>query len=447
MTTEAEQLSWEDVPLTAAAERAEDLVRRAEDLRTAGERLKKRKVDDIVAVLDEVVRMWLRAGSPWLRAAQILLPRATGFSAEMVRYMLPSLFTPLRSLELRALLDGELGSRHILDGAVGGRHARGPALAVHILPGNIPGLGVSAAVLSLAIKTPLLIKVPRAEPVLAELFVRSIGEFDAELGSCVATGYWRGGDRSVEDRLFSLSDLVVMAGSDANVEDVRARCPARFIAHGQRVSFAFVSREIVADERALRAAADALALDVSAWDQRGCLSPQVCLVETDAPGARRFGELIASALSRAAADLPPRSPTLEEAAAVRRFRDEARWSYVGGKETVLFASPGSIDWTVVVEPVPEFRPTPLCRSVRVLPVESVALLRTVLAPVRRYLECAGVAASEQRYDEIVAVLLGTGVHRICPLGRMQYPSLRWTQSGRLRVAEWVTWVEIERKSW
>jgi hypothetical protein len=353
------------------------------------------------------------------------------------------MFEPLRAPAVRELLDRELGDRQVLDRVIKGQSAGGPGLILHVLSGNIAATGVIPVALSLAIKSPTLVKAAAGDRLTAAMFARSIEAVDPDLGSCVAVRHWSGGDRRCEEQAFALADLVIMSGSDLSVEDARTRCRSRFIGHGHKVSFAVVAREVLANGIAACAAADALAMDVSLWDQRGCLSPQICVIESDFESGCRFGKTVARALERVAGNLPPGEVSFNEAAAVRRFRDDAEWSHLGGNRTVVFASEGSIGWTVVVEQAVEFRPTPLCRSLRVLPVNSVDELPRILAPATRFLECAGLEASESRRGEIAAILARAGVHRVCALGRMQKPPLSWPQGGRPRVGEWVRMTRVE----
>jgi hypothetical protein len=430
-------------PSVAKTAGPDELRALARHLRVAGAGLRERPVDEIIALLGEIVEVWLAPDSSWRCAAEEALPQVTGFSPEMIRHGLPLMFEPLRAPAVRELLDRELGDRQVLDRVVDGRTARSPGLILHVLSGNIAGTGVIPVALSLAIKAPTLVKAAAGDRLTAAMFARSIEAIDPGLGSCVAVRYWSGGDRRCEEQTFDAADLVVMSGSDASVEDARTRCRSRFIGHGHKVSFAIVAREVLANDSAVCAAAGALAMDVSLWDQRGCLSPQICFVEGGFESACQFGELVARALDRVAGQLPPGEVSFDDATAVRRFRDDAEWSHIGGIRTVMFASEGSIGWTVVVEAAAEFRPTPLCRSLRVLPVNSVDELPCILAPATRFLECAGLAASESRRGEIAAILAGAGVHRVCALGHMQKPPLSWSQGGRPRIADWVTWGRVE----
>jgi len=409
---------------------ATELQQLAAALKAARERvLRRRSVDDVLRVLGAVVERWLDRDSPWRRRAEAELPAASGFSAAMIRHGLPLLLEPLGAVAVGRLLDEELGGR--------GRIAElgGTPLIVHVLSGNIPALGASPIVLSLAIASAALVKTGHGDPVFPPLFVASIAEVDADLAECVAAVYWTGGRLDVEAAAFDAADLVVASGSDATVADIERRTSGRFVGHGHRVSFAAIARESLDDAAAV---AHRLAYDATLWDQQGCLSPQLAYVERG--GARRVEEFAAEVgrqLERLAGELPPRRSSLEEQAALQRFREEAEWRGVRGEEIAVFRSPGGLRWTVVYDGTPAFLPTPLNRTLWIKPVADLNEISAVLAPVRRYLEAAGVAAAPRRYDELGGILAAAGVHRVCPLGEMQRPDLTWRPGGRPRVREWM----------
>lgn len=384
-----------------------------------------RSTESIVAALADVVDAWLAPRSAWRARAERALADSTGFSPAMLSYALPTMLAPLRGGALADLLAAQVRAR------------RGPALIVHILPGNLPGLAAIPAALSLAIGSTTLLKAGRGDRVFPALFAASIAERDAELGAAVAACYWPGGGRDCEDVALAAADLVVASGDDATIGDLAGRARRRFIGHGHRVSFAVAAAEVVADRAGAQRAAEQLAEDVVLWDQRGCLSPQLCFVEGTIDAACRFGELVAEALRPLAQRLPAARMDEAERLAVRRLRDEAEWRGLGGERAALFALDGDGDGTVVVEPAPIFRPTPLCRSLRVLPVADLTELAAALAPVRAVLEGAGLAAPPRRWPELADWLAARGVHRVCGLGDMQRPPLDWRQGGRSRVGDWV----------
>jgi hypothetical protein len=362
-----------------------------------------------------------------------MLPAATGFSVEMIRRALPFQIEPLRAPRLRRLLDAEIGEKAFRSE----RPAGIPNLTVHVLPGNLPGLAAIPIALSLSLKSAALVKAASGDRIFPALWARSIDEIDPELGACVAACYWPGGDRACEEIAFAAADLVIVSGDDASVADARTRCKGRFIGHGHRISFAVVTREVLADVELAEKAANALALDVALWDQRGCLSPQVCFLETTFEEAHLFTTRLAGAFERQVRLLPPRRLSVAEQVAVRRFRDEAEWENIGGRRRDVILPETTLDWSIVVEAQPIFRPTPLCRSLRVLPLPHVGELTSALRPLRSFLQAAGVACSAGRQDEVEGLLKQAGVSHVSPLGEMQRPPLAWRQGGRPRIADWI----------
>jgi hypothetical protein len=217
-----------------------------------------------------------------------------------------------------------------------------------------------------------------------------------------------------------------------------------FVGHGHKISFAVVSSAVASDPGAAGRAASALALDVALWDQKGCLSPQMCYVEGDWRAALAFAERLASPLQELALRLPAGPTTIDEQLALRRFREQAEWEGIATGRAAVLAPQDSLAWTVVVDADAALRPTPLCRSLRVVPFAADADLRRALHPSRRFLEAAGVAAPPGRARTLGDLLARAGVQRVCPLGAMQRPPLAWRQGGRPRVGDWVSWSVDER---
>jgi hypothetical protein len=369
--------------------------------------------------LSAVVEDWLRPDSIWMQRAEALLPPTTGFSAAMIRFALPALLAPLRHAELEPLLRDEA-------------KRDGPPLILHILPGNLPGLAAIPTVLSLAIGSAALLKAGRGDRSFPPLFIDSLAAHDPELAGAAAALYWRGGDAACEDVALAAADLVVASGDDDSIAALAARARGRFIGHGHRISFATVTAAAAADSRTV----EALAVDVATWDQRGCLSPQLCFVVGDFEAASQFGERLCAALGLQSLDLPPSPMTVGERLAVRRWREEAEWAQFGGERYAVFHQADEAAGTVVVEPQPVFRPTPLARSVRVLPIAGIEEMQAVLRPARGLLEGAGLAASAEEYPAWASALAACGVHLVSRLGAMQRPPLAWRQGGRPRLADW-----------
>lgn len=408
---------------------------------TALQHLRRRSVDDLLLTVDRVVAAWLHPQSAVRQQAEAVLPAATGFSSEMVRHGLPLLLNGLRAESIRALLDAELGDHRVLDGMRAGKHAAGPALILHVMSGNIPGLVAAPVLLSLVLKSAVLVKSAAGDPIFSALLAESISEVDRELAGCVLVTYWRGGDQEIEAAALGAADLVVASGSDAAIAALASRAPRRFIGHGHKVSFAAVGREYLQDRESAGEIARRLAYDVSLWDQQGCLSPQLCYVESGGVVTpHEFAAHLGQELSHFAVALPPRQRSFDEHAKVLRFRQEAEWHPARS----VLASSGSNDWSISIEEDAEFIPTCLNRCIRIKVVSDLSWLVSALAPHRRHLEAAGLAVPAARAQEMSAMLARCGVHRICPIGEMQRPPLFWRQSGRPRIADWVEWAVVEK---
>ena len=59
--------------------------------------------------------------------------------------------------------------------------------------------------------------------------------------------------------------------------------------------------------------------------------------------------------------------------------------------------------------------------------------------IRGKVSTVGLAAPEEKWDEIAIQLARWGATRICPLGQMQNPPLFWRHDGRPALGDLVTW--------
>jgi hypothetical protein len=226
---------------------------------------------------------------------------------------------------------------------------------------------------------------------------------------------------------------VVASGDDGSIAALAGRTRARFIGHGHRISFAVVTQaQVHADDTAA-----GLARDVAIWDQRGCLSPQLCFVEGGFADARAFAIRISGHLSRLVEELPPAAMTLGDRLAVRRCRDEAEWVTFDGEHAEVTTWGDEPTGTVVLEPRPRFCPSPLGRTLRVMPIPTCEALGALLAPYRGVLEGAALAAPPDRWAALADHLRQSGVHLVSQPGATQRPPLDWRQGGRPRLAVWL----------
>ena len=307
------------------------------------------------------------------RRARRMLAGSTGLSPENVEWSLrEALEISPAAAELAALLASVE-----------------PARAAHVLlPANVFVAAHRALALALAASPVVRVRASRREPHFARLLLEGApGLF--ELVDAIAP---------------EPGDHVFAFGTDTTLAAVRASVPpgATLHAHGSGFGIAVVDA-LHADAKAARA----LALDIAAFDQRGCLSPRVAFVLGDGAAAARFAALVAEALAEHARRVPLGRLDDAERADNVRFRDTA--IYAG---PLLAAGPGSVCVSEGAALI-----APAGRNLCVVPAQELA---RVLAEVDASLVTAvGVAGSETLALDIARALPSA---RLSELGRMQRPA-------------------------
>jgi Acyl-CoA reductase (LuxC) len=187
-----------------------------------------------------------------------------------------------------------------------------PELVVGYGAGNVPGTALLIAFLAMATtlaggsQPAVVVKNSRREPIFSPLVLGALESVDPDLVSCAAVMIWDYEDQPVQQLLLSQAGLVIAAASDETIaqigralQDTSASANSgdaphapRFHAHGHKVSFSAIGREVLAHglhdpltlQPVLDIAATLAALDSAIWDQHGCLSSRVHFVEIGGDG-------------------------------------------------------------------------------------------------------------------------------------------------------------------
>jgi len=326
--------------------------------------------------------------------------------------------------------------------------AVGPEFLVHITAGNIPSPTFMSITLGLLTRSAQFVKCATGASLLPRLFAHSIYQNDAKLGACLEIAEWRGGNAPLETALFEQADCVTATGSDETLAAIRARLPvkARFVGYGHRLSFGYLSNEVLFRSDAAKVVADA-ATDVVAWNQLGCLSPHVFYVQSGGDVMpQRFADLLAAELEQREAWEPRGELPVEVAAhiASRRAVYEVRAAHSPG--TGVWHSKNATAWTVVFEEDPRFQTSCLNRFIYVKPVCDLTEVLQVAEGVRGHLSTVGLAASPREAQTLARQLARWGVPRVCSLGQMQNPPLTWRHDGRPALGDLITWTDWEQDS-
>jgi len=186
------------------------------------------------------------------------------------------------------------------------------------------------------------------------------------------------------------------------------------------------------------------AQDVVAWNQLGCLSPHLIYVEVGGgTSPEQFAELLARELETREQTHPRGQLTADEAASIASRRSFYEVRAAHSEETRMWCSSGSTAWTVVFEADPQFQRSCLNRFVYVKSVTGIDQVLQAADTVCGKVSTVGLAAPEDRAQEMANRLARWGVSRICPLGKMQNPPLIWHHDGRPALGDLVTWSDWE----
>ena len=404
----------------------------------------------IADILDRASEKWLDDTFPKKAAAVDAIALFTGFSSEMVRESIKVEHLSSRKEDLLRALRSELGDPAFLDGFHYSKErgfpskATGPELTAAIFSSNIPGLPHLSVMRSFLVKSPILGKASREEPIFPPLYAETLKELDPEIGNCLAILSWRGGDEAIENILFDHCGVIIVYGSEETCNSVSKRVPpaTRVISHSHRVGFGAVGREALSKKEA-PGLAQKIAYDVSTFDQFACISPQVYFLEEGGEvSPKEFMPLLEQAMKAQERNIPPARLNLEDAAVLRHQHNTGELRELAGEDVVLRAAE-NLSWTVLYEPLKEFASSPLHRFIRIVPLPDLKDIVKYLSPIKGYMQNAGLEVAEERRAELFSLFARLGVSRICPAGKMPTPSMMWHHDGLPCIGEMVRWTDAE----
>ncbi len=173
--------------------------------------------------------------------------------------------------------------------------AVGPAPSCHVvLSANVCTAALRAIAVAVAVAPRVVVRPSRRDPGLAPLLARALTAdpaFEAAGGSLAC----------VEAIAPAPGDELHLYGGDEAVRVLAASADPRVIVRAHGTGFGVA---VVGPDCAVEVAAGALARDVVPFDQRGCLSPRVALVEGPSRRAASFAFALDQALRALSATVP-----------------------------------------------------------------------------------------------------------------------------------------------
>ncbi|HET9930441.1 MAG TPA: acyl-CoA reductase [Polyangiaceae bacterium] len=332
---------------------------------------------DVRARLEELLRGARRLADdadPIGREARARLTRSSGLSRENVEWALrEALETSPSDAELEALVESVATTprSHVL------------------LSANVFVAAHRAIALALAASPEVYVRPSRREPEMTELLAEATpGLF-----------------RRVDELTPSAGDQLFAYGRAETLDQVARALPEGVLlsTHGPGFGVVVLSEPLEDDERL----ATALSVDITAFDQRGCLSPRVALLEAPRERALAFAKLLAASLTARQNEVPLGALGEQERAEIARYRD-----------TLLYTGelyPAGEGYVGVAAPDAPLELAPVGRNLHVLAVDDATAL---LEPVQHAITTFSHAGPEERRERLAAILPHA---RAAKLGRMQTP--------------------------
>lgn len=420
-------------------------------LRDGGSGLASIPVAELVEILGEAGEALVRGMND--EAVRQVAANAR-MSTAMVGEILDGMAASWNAGALGRLVSAEFPDPRVLDGFVAGNErgiaAAGPGLTLHLGAGTVPGVAITSMIRALLVKSAALVKPGAGDIALTVRFATELRRTDPRVGAAVAVQYWPGGAKRWdpwERELFRGADQVVIYGSDATVESVRARAPAstRLVEHPHRIGIAVIDPREAPGAEAEAARAAAL------FEQRGCVSTQLVFLIGDRSRARCWCMELGKELAALEGVLPAGRADAGEQSALHQLRGRLRLMRATSVENAPSAgtAPGTIRlwhsegscWTVILAPVHAFEPVG-GRTVWVVPVPDLNACLRALAPLAPVLQTVGLAGIDSDRAEFGRKLPGLGFTRVVPLAQVPFPDPDWFHDGNRPLGELVRWCEL-----
>jgi hypothetical protein len=426
------------------------------------EYLLKAGIPHVLDCIGKVTEMWRDPNYHGRKIAREVLPTVTGFSVEMLESWGFDRFMSILNKENLPLFGklqyknytnfSELGDGLIRAyGTEDITHSNfTPEVIGHICAGNILGIAAFEMVLDKLIDAASWIKVPSEEPVFGALYAKSIEEVDPKLAYTIAVLPFESGNEKIKNFLFSKSDIIRATGGEMarqNIEQLASKHNVAVAGHWHKFSFITIAREYM-DERA-RDIAELVSIDVSAWDQQGCFSPQEIFVEEGgATSPIEFAELLSQEMEITTRALPKGSRP-GKMHVLDGYHQYLKKEMMG--ENVKIFPSATHQWLVIFDGNNKnMEPSPLFRVIRVKPIDDIMEIPKIVKPLKSFLQTIGVAIPQNRLLAFADLIGEAGATNLRAISNMtlQKPWEPW--DGRFPLHELfehdnIRWVSISTK--
>lgn len=395
-------------------------------------------LSEILSILERVRGKWLDPDYHFRKEALRLLPESTGFSYEMIQLGLDYLCATLNPELLNKKIETELGKLTKNNNSIS-HYPIGAIL--HVLSGNVFLVALGSIIEGLLTGNVTILKLSSSETVFTPLFIQSILECDIEgvVSNSIAAVTYSSSQSDVIAEFKNRVDGIVVWGGEEAIRAYRDALPARtkLIIFGPKLSLSVVTGkglklwggELVAER---------LAKEISIWDQNACTAPQVCYVESK-ENALKLTELLAASLDKESKVLPPGELDMDRGIEIRKLRTIFDIAEAKG-EALLRGSKYDLSWTVVMDKDQSLTPSPLHRTIRVVPFTNIDEVLSNMEPLRGYVQTVGVMAAPDEEAVLSEQFASCGVIRIVELGEMAGGEIDDPHDGSYDLPQFVNFV-------
>ncbi len=275
---------------------------------------------------------------------------------------------------------------------------------MHIAAGNVDALPVFSVIEGLLTGNINILKLPGSEGGLSILILQELIRIAPEIAPYVFVFDYPSSDLAAMEKMAACSDAMIVWGGDEAVRAVRqlARPDTRLIEWGHKISFAYVSGEMISDE-----ALQGLAFNICDTQQLLCSSCQGIYLDTDDfEAVVEFSHRFLKILDDQARSMPAGEDAYLSAQKSLELTTEALESLKGGKRVFR-----TENCSVIAYPDRRLHPSYMYRNCWVKPLPQRDLLSTLL-PYKNHLQTAALICDPGQKPVLEALLAQTGIVRI-----------------------------------
>lgn len=416
-----------------------------------------KKVSDIINILDEIGKVFADENSPYYKEALDDLNKNIKFSSKMIKETLavvPQILSK-KSLEKRLSLElvypyavDEIIDRYNYDGYI---RAYPRGVVLHIGAGNVFIGILDSLVCGIITKNINIVKVSSKGSDFMNIFARAVRDIDKDkiIADSFAILKWKGGEeKAIEDRVVSLSDLVMVWGGYDVSEYYKKNTPFNVDVEifGPKTSFGILFADYV-EKVGYKEIANRIVKDCAMWDQGACSNMHdlyiVCSEEKRNKIVKKLIDEIELAFNNFQKKLPQGKVEPDEMVEILKARELAK---VDSSYSLADLRYYKDKYTIIYEKDPSYKLSPLNRTLYIKTVKNLSEILKNICSYKHYIQSIGIGGNFSQKRSVVKLFFDSGALRFTEIGKMTEGVDGSPHDGRFVLSRLVKWVGLEGKA-